>query len=182
MQDNNILDLKEPEETGKPKALTLPLQLAVAAVLIGAALKLQHWPGSLLMLAVGNAAVLVLYPIRYSQKQDKKLIDHVKLLLAITWSLNGIFITFDLPYKSYFKFVSAALCLAWIVIENIGYFNDSSHSNTTATFASPYFALAALLTIGGAMLYIRHWPFALLVTCSGIAVGMIWVFKDLFKK
>lgn len=172
----------EQDQPLRPKILTLPLQVAVMLVIIGGLFKVQHWPAANIILTVGFTGILLLYPVRYFNKQDKKPIDHVKLLLAITWALNGMFVIFHFPYQNIFKILSGISCLLWLVFEGIDYFEGSGHSNTTSAFASSLFAIAAVLIIGGAMLYVRHWPFSGIAISCGVLVGIIWIMKDLFRK
>ncbi|RYZ52874.1 MAG: hypothetical protein EOP49_08565 [Sphingobacteriales bacterium] len=58
--------------------------LGIAAVIIGALFRLQHWPGGAILPFCGGLLIIVLYLIHFISKRDRKILDWLKLAYTVS--------------------------------------------------------------------------------------------------
>ena len=81
------------------KILKSPLILSVGILFIGILFKVHHYPYANLIVVFGFSSIAILYLLRFLYKKPKKLIDFLKLLLVLFWTINGILSLLHFPYN-----------------------------------------------------------------------------------
>lgn len=82
-----------------------PVRFAIGILLVGAVIKLMHWPGGEIIMSVAFGLILIFYGIKVFQKRnDRTALDIVKLILISFWCIQGILSINHLPYSLYFKY------------------------------------------------------------------------------
>ena len=158
------------------KKYTWALKLFISWFLLGSLFLVMHWPFADQVLYAAAAVLAVFYPLRYLAKKNKQLLDHVKLLLAFSVSINIFFrnehIIPHLIAVIFFSF--------WFFNEGLFYFkfklqfwknhqteshildeNELSVPNKEYyRVADVFLAVNAWLCAIGFIFKIMHWPFA----------------------
>jgi hypothetical protein len=160
------------------KALTQPLRFAIALLIAGALFKIMHWPGANVMMLVAYAVIPPLYIVRYFKKTEKKLIDHVKLLLVFSWCLASAFRVFHWPYGDIFSIVALIGLVAWIALEMTTIREVSPGVTVQGLSLDGLFTAAVVITITGALFKIMHWPYANIMLIVGLVIGIGWALKS----
>ena len=167
----------QPEKPRKP--LTLPLQIAVAVILIGSFCYSMDWlwPFELTLVAAG--AIMILYPFRYALKKERVFLDHVKLPLVVLTCLNYFehYWGWDIPFA-----LDLALDLCLLVIWLIWFFNEglsylfadrTSEQPGTATWLLA--GVALLLIIAGTFMSEEYAPWDRVCTITGSLGCLAWL-------
>ena len=157
-----------------PKRLTLPLRVALAAVVAGLLFKVQHWPMTMELVLAGAAAIVLLYPFRYAAKPEKAFLDHVKLGLALLWPASVVFLQMHWPYAKIIGLSASAFGLVWIIRSGIAEFWTDERRSTPSGWSVALFALGLVLASVGTVFRIQHWPFASALLIAGLACCGAW--------
>lgn len=162
------------------KPLSIPLRLAVAAVLVGALFHIQRWPFAGIILFGGLGLVALLYSIRFILKSEKQLNDYLKLIFIFSWIATTIVTILHFPYKLPLQIIAIATSLFL-------YFNDGfarpknlqGEERVEKTFLILIrTALALILT--GMFCFAMGWPIGIILFMAGLAIGMVCLFLDGF--
>ena len=167
---------------GIRKKYTLPLRLAIGVLLMGALFKIQHWPLADALLIIGVTAVVVLYVPRYLAKPERRFMDHVKLLLVLSWPTGYLFSVMHWPYASVFSYVAAPLFLIWIFKSGIGEFWNDSAATTPSTWSIVLFVGGLGLVGMGTLFRIEHWPYGGAMLIAGFALCAAWFVYEFFPR
>ncbi|MCD6065704.1 MAG: hypothetical protein K0S33_530 [Bacteroidetes bacterium] len=169
------------------KILTGPIRIAIALLLIGALFKIQHWLYGDLLMVTAFVAIAILYVFRFSWKNTKKPVDHVKLVFVVCWSFNGVFTIMHFPGKLVFQIITLISFLAILFMGGINYFgnkdeegSDDEKQDRMQNLSRWIKGLATALILIGAVFKIMHWPYALYFLFAGMTVLVIWFLKDSF--
>ena len=168
--------------TGIRKKYTLLLRFAVGVILLGTLFKIQHWPWADVLLIVGVTAVVSIYIPRYLAKQERRFMDHVKLLLVLSWSTGYLFSIMHWPYASVFTYIAAPLLLIWIIKSGIGEFWNDSAATTPSTWSIVLFVGGLGLVGMGTLFRMAHWPFGNAMLIVGFALCAAWFVYEFFPR
>lgn len=159
--------------------------------------KVMHWPYDNYLGLVAAVILLIFYPLRYMDKENKELLDHVKIALALLVSANGIF---HLEHLLYFQLATLALFGFWFFHEGFFYLpikldfwnQQENQENVLDDFSAdnkpaPYnykvdwiYATGIILLILGAGFKLLHWPGADEFIIVGVCLlSMIIWFKKI---
>lgn len=179
-----LMDDMREDTAPEAKRFTLPLQFALAAVLVGVFLNLQHWPGGDIALIAGLCAIVLLYPLRWAAKSPKRFLDHVKLTLALSWPISTAFNLFHLPNAWLPWLLSSMSFLIWLGMEGVGSFwTDDARAGSPSRLSIVIYALSFALVIGGTLFRIQHWPYGNFMIVTGLGFVALWFAVEfLFRK
>jgi hypothetical protein len=115
-------------------------------------------------------------------KENRDVIDSVKLIVVISWSISGMFTLAHLEYKLPTYIISTLAAMVWLVMEGVNYIKLSKENKeyTVSTLVSnTLFISGSILISIGSFFKILHWPYATYFLISGFLLAVIWVFKDI---
>ncbi|MBU3025713.1 hypothetical protein [Zobellia galactanivorans] len=165
------------------KILKTPLRISIAVLLLGMLSRIFHWPHAPKAILVAFIAILVLYGIRFYRKHTKEFIDYVKLVMVVSWTLNGIFRVLDLPFTLLFQILIAISFITWFIMEGTAYFLDEDRraKNSMARVIWNFaMVIGALAIIVGSLLNILNETYAIPLMAVGIAIIVAYILKDVF--
>ncbi len=102
------------------KKFLYPISLAVMLFFFGYIFKVLHWPGAGLLIVTSNAALIVLYSLRYLAKNSRTWLDNVKLI-SVLFSCASEFLFLyhwvDLPFhhRDYFIIIGAWMFILFLI-------------------------------------------------------------------
>lgn len=166
------------------KILKVPLRISLSLILLGLVLKILQWPYSRELMMVGFASTGILYLFRFWKKNEKKFLDIVKLVLVLSWTLNGVLRTLHLTYTIFFQIVIGLSFVTWFVMEGTAYFLDEDRRSKNQRIQVIWnFAMVvgALAIIAGSILNILNWGFAIPLLVIGITIIAAYILKDVFN-
>ena len=162
------------------KTMSIPLKLCLALLIIGIVFKVLHLPGSLLLIIASSGLILILYMIRFANKENKVFSDFLKVFLITSIIINGIFTFLHLPYKSIFQVISFLTVITWIIWELIQYcISDKSQNQSNEKKSKVIYLITTTLIITGTFFKIMHWPFASVLLLSGLFICVVIFIKEL---
>lgn len=163
------------EEPTPAKRHTLPLQIALAVVLVGALFNAQHWPGAKWILLGGLSAIMLLYPLRYAVKRPKRFMDHAKLVLATSWPLSYALAILHLPYAWITSIVASIAFFIWLFGEGVASFwQDDQRAGSPSTISIVMYALSFIFVVGGTIFRVQHWPYGIPMILCGLGCAALW--------
>ncbi|WP_373517583.1 hypothetical protein [Pricia sp.] len=165
------------------KILTTPLRIAISILLLGMLSRILHWPYATEIIVAAFVSVGLLYPFRFWKKPDKHFLDYTKLILVVFWATNGIFRALDFTYSLFFQIIIAISFLIWIILEGTAYFLDEDRkakNNRIQVLWNCAMVIGTFAIIGGSLLNILGWPFAIPLMVFGILVIVAFILKDIF--
>lgn len=168
------------ETPQKPKkALTLPLQIAFAVILLGSLCYSMDWPWPFELTLVAAGAIAILYPFRYALKGEKVFLDHVKLPLVVLTCLNFFehYWVWDIPFA---LDLALDLCLLviwfiWFLNEGLGYLFTDRSSERPSSWAWLLGGASLLLIIVGTFMSEEHAPWDSVCKISGSLGCLAWL-------
>lgn len=166
------------------KILRTPLRILIALFLIGILMRVLHMPYASELLLVSFFGIGILYCIRFWKKNEKRFVDYVKLVLVVFWTANGIFRIMDFPYTLVFQIVIAVSFLTWFFLEGTAYFLDEdkrARNSMSQIIWNCAMVIGTLAIIGGSLLNILQWRFAIPLLAVGIAIVAVYILKDAFS-
>ena len=172
------------------KILTPFFKILISILIIGILFKVQHWPFANGLLLIAYSLIGLLYPIRFFYKKRKRLIDYIKLILIMSWSLDGVFFTLHLPYRNWVEILVGASFLLWVILELINFFRQFNNLGSAKEKLvilkelrpKTIFEIAGLVTFLGAIFKIQHWPYGLVLLIVGLSLVCVGLLKDLFVR
>ncbi len=99
------------------------ISLFIIIIMLGAMLKIMHWPGNNIMLIVGLMGIMFVYMFRFIKKQIKAPLDMMKLAWVIITSITslGIFLHWlprEFKYLPNFIMLVTTIYFASICLKN----------------------------------------------------------------
>ncbi|MCF8296312.1 MAG: hypothetical protein K9J13_02105 [Saprospiraceae bacterium] len=164
------------------KILKSPLLISIGILLIGILFKIQHYPYADWIVSIAFTSISVLYIFRFVNKKKKTLLNILKLVLVVSWSINGIFTLLHLPFGYIFGLISSVSFIAWFWLEGFAYFGNrnSKDSNPMLNISNWIYSISAILILVGAFFRISHWPGGILLLISGLILAFIWFVFEIF--
>lgn len=178
------------------KKYTWALKLFISVFLLSKLFTLLHWPYAEYLSLFSAVILIVFYPFRYLAKQNKVLLDHIKMALVIAYCVE---IFFQLDDYIGLSFLQTILFFYWFVNEGFFYFdfnfsfkkNKTREQNILDDFEENDIqknqsALVDILLISSGVVIMlsalfsgMHWPFATEMMLIGYAsfAAVIW-FKE----
>ncbi|MBU2946267.1 hypothetical protein [Zobellia uliginosa] len=165
------------------KILKTPLRISIAILLLGMLSRIFHWPYASETIFVAFTAILLLYSIRFWKKETKVFIDGVKLVMVVSWALNGIFRVLDLPFTLLFQILIAISFITWFIMEGTAYFLDEDRrqkNNMARVLWNLAMVVGALAIIAGSLLNMLNESYAIPLLAVGITIIVAYILKDVF--
>lgn len=165
------------------KILKLPLRVSIAVLLFGMLAKILEWPFANEIMLFGFSTIAVLYIARFLKKSNKEFIDYTKLVLIVFWATNGIFRVLDFPYTLFFQIITAISFVTWFVMEGTAYFLDEDRrakNSLGQILWNCLLVVGTLGVIGGTILKVLDWDYAIHLLSLGITFIGAYVLKDVF--
>ena len=164
--------------SSEKKILTLPLRIALSILIIGLLFKIMHWPYSDYIMCSSFIIILILYPIRFWKKRKKAIIDWVKLVFVLLWTINGIIVVEHLPFKYISSTLTLFFFIVWLIIE----FTSNRKKVKENLLHSEIPFIAGFFIIIGGIFKIMHWPGATIILIIGLLSVVLWVLFRTIKK
>ncbi len=163
------------------RILTIPLRISLGLLLVAFVFKLMHWQGGNHLFISSLVLLFVLYPIRFFAKKPKRLSDHLKLYVVLTWVVSTCLITQHMPYGMETRLIFAAFMLLWILVEAYEIFILKMEKTF---FNRPWWwttaAILIFLGIGNSIFATN--PFSNLYLITGLAILCGGLLVDIRKK
>ena len=169
----------------KDKILKIPLRISLTIILLGMLLKVLLWPYAKEIVLFGFANTGILYVFRHFNKPQRKFIDTVKLILVISWTINGIVRVLDFQNTLFLQIIVGIAFMTWFVMEGTAYFLDEDKKAKNQKLQVIWnfaIVIGALAIIAGSLLNVLNWPYAIPLLVLGIALIAGYILKDLFMK
>lgn len=157
------------------------LRLSFPIFIIGVLFKLMHWPGSQLLITVCVAMVLLLYPIRFYLKKEKRFIDYIKLLLLLTFPADYYLRVFHLPSNYLLTIISFSLFVIWIILELFDTYNNTDRKKEFKVFPFGILSIIIFTLIVAVFYKIIHLEEADSFLIFGFSLLAIYFLIDTFK-
>ncbi len=169
-------------ETEK-KILRTPLIIAISLLVIGFFCKISHFTMvANPIITTSLLAIGVLYAWRFWRKTKKGFLQYNKLILVISWALNGIFQIMDISHTDFFLVIGGLAFIIWIIMEGTAYLIDDKDDNGSDIV---YFMWNTMMIIGilaiiiGGLTKILEWEYATPTLITGFILVAVYVLKDL---
>jgi len=169
--------------TNRKKILKLPIRVSLAMVLFGMLAKLLEWSYANEIMLVGFITLATLYTLRFTRKKQKDFLSITKLVLVLSWSINGISQVLDLPLTLFTLTLTAVSFVIWFVMEGTAYFMDDDRrsKNTIGQILwNGTLIVGSLVVITGAITQILDWDYSIHLLSLGITLIGAYVLKDVF--
>jgi len=165
------------------KAFRNPLRSAIAALFIGLAMRILHWPFSKGVIFISFAAILVLYAIRFSRKKEKKAVDLIKMALVLFWATNGLLTILDYAHTLFFQIGTAFTFIVWFAMEGTSYFmsKDRNVKNSMTEIIWNFVMVIGVITlICGGLMHLLSWEYSIPTLTLGLTIVTSYILKDIF--
>lgn len=166
------------------KALKIPLRVAIVALLCGMLMRILNLPYTGGIIFTSFMAILILYAVRFSRKQNKQPVAYIKMALVLFWTMNGLLKILDFPYTIIFQIGTAITFITWFAMEGTAYFMDEDRKakNTFIEVAWNFAMVIGVLTIiCGGLMHLLGWEFAIPTLTVGLTIVTGYILKDIFN-
>jgi len=170
------------------KKFGIPIRIAIGFLFIGMIFKIFDWLLAKEIMIIGFVVLATCYILRFYQKKEKLSLDYIKVILVLSWVLNGIFSILHIPYNFAFQIIAFLAFLTWFIMEGTHYFiaEDKNNAKTENYLGKVLWNLVIILgTLGvvvGALFKILHWEYALPVLVSGLLCILLYILRDVFVR
>ncbi|MDF4203340.1 hypothetical protein PXD56_10260 [Maribacter sp. SA7] len=165
------------------KAFRNPIRAAIATLLIGMVMRILHYPFSEGIIFISFAAILILYTVRFSKKEEKKSVDLIKMALVLFWTTNGILTILDFTHTLFFQIGTAFTFIAWFAMEGTSYFmsKDGDVNNSMTEIIWNFVMVIGVITlICGGLMHLLTWNYSIPVLTLGLTIVTSYILKDIF--
>lgn len=157
------------------------LRLSIPFIILGALFKLMHWPFSGTLITIGFGMIVILYPIRFYLKPQKRLIDYVKLILLISYPINAYLRLFHLPTPYLLPIISFGAFILWIALELFDLYSNRKQIDSLKIFPFGILSVINLFLFMGAFYKLMHYPYANAILITGFVFLTTYFLIDTFK-
>ncbi|PKB00445.1 hypothetical protein B0O79_3911 [Flavobacteriaceae bacterium MAR_2009_75] len=167
----------------KDNILKVPLRISITIVLLGMLLNILEWPYATEVILFGFANIGILYLFRLANKNDKKFIDFVKLVLVLSWTVNGVLTALDFSHTLILQILVGLSFVTWFVMEGTAYFLDEDRrvkNHKIQVIWNFAMVVGALAIITGSLLNVMNWKFAIPLLVFGVTIIAAYILKDIF--
>jgi hypothetical protein len=170
--------------SGEEKYLTVPLRISVAVAAIGILLRILHLEGANLVVLAGFVAIIPLYTFRFYKKQNKLLLDYIKIIFVLSFCVNRIFLVLHLSYREISGYISMTSFVLWLCLEGNDYvFGNKEGDGRLVNFVFSSATMAVILiTVAGIIFKILHIAYADVLLVIGVIGCSLWILRELFQK
>lgn len=168
----------------KDKILKVPLRITIIVILLGVLLKILEWPYATEVILFGFANTGILYIFRFYQKKEKHFLAYVKLVLVLSWTLNGVLRALDFQNTLLLQILVGLSFMTWFVMEGTAYFLDEDRKAKNKKIQVLWnfaMVIGALAIIAGSLLNVMNWKFAIPLLVLGITLIAAYILKDIFS-
>jgi hypothetical protein len=164
----------------------VPISVSVFVIILGAILKIMHWPFDGETFIIGSASLSFFYLLRFLSKPQKCFLDFVKLGLVISYALRMNFYIFHLPGKTTVAIIFLIFLGLFVVFAGVPYLTDLEaakkaikSNNYPLVIKTVILILGAFSIVTGAVFKIMHWPGAGPLLVVGLVIVAVWAIFDL---
>lgn len=158
------------------------LRLTIPIFILGVLFKIMHWPYASFLILISVVLLVLLYPIRFYLKKEKRVIDYSKLFLLIAFPISYYLKVFHYPTPLFLTIISLVSFYSWILLEFIDLYNK--HENKNDSFKVFPFKIQSLLFIiilVGVIFRIFHFPNSTPILITGFLLLFLYFLIDTFK-
>lgn len=159
----------------KNNSLSIPLALAVLALLIGYISRVQHWANGAVIERVAFVTIAILYTARFGLKSKKKLKDIIKLLIVTSWCITSVVAPLKMPYVYLLQLFVVASGLFWLILEIIDLAKRNVSNLNVILF------IGALILATEAIFRLQWWPGGSMLHLLALFVITSGFIFDFFK-
>lgn len=166
------------------KVLKTPLRISLVALLLGMVMRMLDWPYSAGVLFASFLAVLLLYAVRFSKKEDKQPVAYIKMILVLFWTTNGLLRILDFPHTLFFQIGTALTFVTWFAMEGTAYFMDEDRkakNSMAEIFWNFAMVLGVLTIISGGLMHLLEWEYSTITLTFGLTIVTTYILKDVFS-
>ena len=166
------------------KILKTPIRVALATLLGGILMRILQIPYASVVTFISFLAIVVLYGIRFSKKENKQPIAYIKMVLVLFWTTNGLLRILDFPYTFIFQIGTAIAFISWFAMEGTSYFMDDDRKakNSIIEIIWNVAMVGGVLTIiSGSLMHLLDWDYAIPTLTVGLSIVTAYILKDIFS-
>ena len=156
------------------------IKLSFSILIVGVLFKIMHWPFTQVIMTIGFGMIVLLYPIRFYLKQPKRVIDYVKLVLAICLPINTYLNLFHLQSHFLLPILSFSSFILWLILELYDSYKNIE-SKDFKIFPFGILSVIVLFILVGAFFKLSHYPYANYILIFGFALLTVYFLIDTFK-
>ena len=156
------------------------IRLSLSIVIIGILFKIMHWSYSQALMTIGLGLIVLLYPIRYYFKKNKRLIDHVKLVLGICLPIHYYVNVFHLPSFFLLTILSFGAFIFWLILELYEMYQNNTNKSLKV-FPFGILSINIFFVLFGIFFKLWHYPNANLILILGFVLLFAYFIVDTFK-
>lgn len=165
----------------KPIIIVQLIRLSFPIIIISILFKIMHWPYGEIVLTTGLGIIVLLYPVRFYLKKEKRLIDYVKLLVAFFLPLNIYLKLLHLPSHYILPIISSTSFLLYLLLELYDNYLNRKSSKELTVF--PFGILSSIIAILllGVFYRISNIENATPILITGFVLLFLYFIVDTFK-
>lgn len=163
------------------KLIVRLLRLSIPFIILGVLFKLMHWPFASGLITIGFGMIIILYPIRFYLKNEKRLIDYVKLVFLISYIVNAYLRLFHLPNHYLLSIFSFGTFILWITLELFDLYTNRKETDTFKLFPFGILSVIILFIFMGTFYKLFHYPYGNAILLTGFIFLTIYFLIDTFK-
>lgn len=163
--------------TGRRKILSIPIAIAIIVLFVGSYLKIRNQAYSYELSMFGSVALGALYCLRFIAKDQKRIVDVVKVIMLILWIVVGVL---SLHQEWYFYLLLALLIIGsvWMILELRSLLFQKSFQEKI----NPVLWFGALLMCMEFVCRVKSWPIVAVLSLLGLFVLSIGFFIDAWQQ
>ena len=165
----------------KPIIIVQLIRLSFPILIISILFKIMHWPYNELLLTTGLGIIVLLYPVRFYLKKEKRLIDYVKLLVAFFMPLNIYLKLLHLPSHYILPIISSASFLLYLLLELYDNYLNRKSSKELTVFPFGVLSVIIAIVLLGVFYRISHFENATPILITGFVLLFLYFIVATFK-
>ncbi|WP_445711059.1 GldL-related protein [Flavobacterium sp.] len=164
-----------------PTIIVRLIRLSFPIIIISILFKVMHWPYTQLLMTIGLGIIVLLYPVRFYLKKEKRIIDYVKLLVAIFLPLNTYLNLFHLPSHYILPIISSTSFLLYLLLELYNNYLNKESSKELTVFPFGVLSVIIAILLLGVFYRILHFENATQILITGFVLLFLYFIVDTFK-
>jgi hypothetical protein len=142
----------------------------------------MHWPFANVIMIMGLGGIVFFYPFRFFFKEEKRIIDYVKLILLISFPINAYLRLLYLPTPYLLPLISFGAFILWIALELFDLYNNRKQTGSIKIFPFGILSVIVLFLFMGAFYNLMHFPYANAILITGFVFLTTYFLIDTFKQ
>ncbi|PIF01398.1 MAG: hypothetical protein CR994_02275 [Maribacter sp.] len=146
-------------------------------------MKILDWPMATGVMFFSFSIIGILYGFRFWKKPLKQFNDCNKLILILSWAINGILNILDVQHTIFIQLAIAVSFVLWFIFEGTDYLahdGQNTKNNTLQLLWNIAMVFGTLAIIVGSLMQILNLEYAFSILVLGGVVACAYIFRDTF--